>query len=243
MSNQNVIGKQSPRGVRAVDDLRRRELELVDFIENAPIGLHWVDADGVILWANQAELDLLGYTREEYIGRPLADMLSRRSNEMRAPSQVPIYQNDDRVGRVHPAARDTLPILDCPERLDGMRVLVVDDERDTRELLRIGLEQCGAEVTAVGTGREALEYIGKEKADLLISDIGMPDEDGYELIKKITALPAERGGKIPAIALTAYARTEDRLRALRASYQMHVTKPLELAELVAVMASLVQRNG
>ena len=76
----------------------------------------------------------------------------------------------------------------------------------------------------------------------LISDIGMPDEDGYELIRKVSALPAERGGKIPAIALTAYARTEDRLRALRAGYQMHVAKPVELAELVAVMASLIQRK-
>jgi len=126
--------------------------------------------------------------------------------------------------------------------MDGMKVLVVDDEADTRELLKVGLGQCGAEVTCVASAQEALEVIEKERPALLVSDIGMPGEDGYELIRKVRALPAKRGGKIPAIALTAYARTEDRLRALRAGYQMHVSKPVELAELVTVMASLVQRT-
>jgi PAS domain S-box-containing protein len=155
---------------------------------------------------------------------------------------VSVYQKKGVAERVHPTARDILPSFECPERMDGMKVLVVDDEADTRELLNIGLGQCGAEVTSVGSAQEALEAINKERPDLLVSDIGMPDEDGYELIKRVRALPARHGGKIPAIALTAYARTEDRLRALRAGYQMHVTKPVELAELVAVMASLVQRN-
>ena len=155
---------------------------------------------------------------------------------------VPVYQKDDLAERVHPAARETLPVYDCPERLDGLKVLVVDDEFDTREVLRAGIGQCGAEVLTASTVREALEAIEEERPDLLISDIGMPGEDGYELIKQVRALPAGRGGKMPAIALTAYARTEDRLRALRAGYQMHISKPVELAELVAVMASLIQRN-
>jgi PAS domain S-box-containing protein len=154
---------------------------------------------------------------------------------------ISVYQKNNFVERIHPAARDTLPSFDCPDRLDGMKVLVVDDEVDTRELLRVGIGRCGAEVTTAGSAPEALAAIEKERPDLLISDIGMPEEDGYELIRKVRALPAEQGGKIPAIALTAYARTEDRLRALRAGYQMHVTKPVELAELAAVMASLVQR--
>jgi CheY-like chemotaxis protein len=77
----------------------------------------------------------------------------------------------------------------------------------------------------------------------LISDIGMPGEDGYELIRRVRELPAESGGSVPAIALTAYARTEDRLQALRAGYQMHVPKPVELAELIAVAASLTRRGG
>jgi PAS domain S-box-containing protein len=156
---------------------------------------------------------------------------------------VPLYQKDNPAERVHPAARDTLPTYNCPERLDGLKVLVVDDEADTRELLRVGIGQCGAKVATAGSVREALEAIAEERPDLLISDIGMPGEDGYELIRKVRGLPAAGGGKIPAIALTAYARTEDRLRALRAGYQWHIAKPVELAELVAVMASLLQRDG
>jgi PAS domain S-box-containing protein len=156
---------------------------------------------------------------------------------------ISVYQKDNLAERVHPAARDPLPLFDCPERLEGLKVLVVDDEGDTRELLRIGISQCGAEVTTAASAREALEAMEKYKPEILISDIGMPDEDGYELIKRVRALPAKSGGAVPAIALTAYARIEDRLRALRAGYQMHVTKPVELAELIAVMASLIQRNG
>jgi hypothetical protein len=78
---------------------------------------------------------------------------------------------------------------------------------------------------------------------VLVSDIGMPGEDGYELIRRVRQLPAEGGGRVPAIALTAYARTEDRLQALRAGYQMHVSKPVEMAELMAVAVSLVGRGG
>ena len=156
---------------------------------------------------------------------------------------VPVYQTGSPAERVHPSARDTLPTYQCPERLDGLKVLVVDDEADTRELLRVGVGQCGAEVVTAGSAREALEAIAEERPELLISDIGMPGEDGYELISKVRALPAAGGGRIPAIALTAYARTEDRLRALRAGYQSHIAKPVELAELVAVMASLLQRGG
>ena len=155
---------------------------------------------------------------------------------------VSVYQKDNLAVRVHPAARDTLPTYECPERLEGLKVLVVDDEPDTRELLRVGVGQCGAEVVTAGSAQEALEVIAEESPDLLISDIGMPGEDGYELIRKVRALPAGRGRKIPAIALTAYARTEDRMRALRAGYQSHIAKPVELAELITVMASLVKRD-
>jgi CheY-like chemotaxis protein len=110
-------------------------------------------------------------------------------------------------------------------------------------LLKTSLERCGAQVFTVGSAAEALTALDDSKPDLIISDIGMPDKDGYELIREIRALSAEQGGAIPAIALTAYARVEDRLRALRAGYQMHVPKPVELAELVAVAASLTNRPG
>ncbi|HZG52346.1 MAG TPA: ATP-binding protein, partial [Pyrinomonadaceae bacterium] len=155
---------------------------------------------------------------------------------------APVYQHVGQEGRVHPAARDTLPSYECPDRLDGLRILVVDDEPDTRDLLKFGLGQCGADVTVVGSVSEALEAIRASVPELLISDIGMPDRDGYELIRCVRELPAESGGKIPAIALTAYARVEDRMQALRAGYQMHVPKPVELVELVAVAASLVRRG-
>jgi PAS domain S-box-containing protein len=155
----------------------------------------------------------------------------------------PVYQVDSSAGRVHPAARDLLPPNDTTDRLDRMRILVVDDEADTRELLRQGLEYCGATVTVVGSAAEAVQMLGDERPDILISDIGMPGVDGYDLIKQIRGLPASRGGKIPAIALTAYTRVEDRLQALRAGYDMHVPKPVELAELVAVALSVARRNS
>lgn len=157
----------------------------------------------------------------------------------------PIYNSGSSspVERVHPVPREMLSSFGGPERLDGVRVLVVDDETDAREMIRIGLGQCGAEVTTAASVQEALEALKAARPEIMISDIGMPDEDGYELIKRVRALAVEDGGRVPAIALTAYARTEDRLRALRAGYQMHVTKPVDLPELVAVMASLIQRNG
>jgi PAS domain S-box-containing protein len=153
-----------------------------------------------------------------------------------------VYQLAVEGERVHPAARETLPVFDCVDRLDGVRVLVVDDEPDTRALLKTGLTRCGAEVALAGSAAEALEAMSAAAPDLLISDIGMPEEDGYDLIRRVRALPDERAARLPAIALTAYARVEDRMQALRAGYQMHVPKPVELAELVAVAASLVRRG-
>jgi CheY-like chemotaxis protein len=156
---------------------------------------------------------------------------------------APVNLSAAQGARVHPAARDTLPQFECPDRLDGLRVLVVDDEHDTREMLRAGLGHCGAQVVTAGSAAEALEEIRRSPPHVLVSDIGMPGEDGYELVRKLRAMPAEGGGRVPAIALTAYARTEDRMQALRAGYQMHVPKPVELVELAAVVASLARRGG
>jgi PAS domain S-box-containing protein len=154
----------------------------------------------------------------------------------------PIFQVDSDGGRVHPTASDLMAQSEFNDRLDGTAILVVDDEPDTRELLKAGLERCGARVVVAASVAEALGVIEQQIPDVLISDIGMPDEDGYELLRKLRQLPEQKGGKIPAIALTAYARVEDRLRALRSGYQMHVPKPVELAELVAVTGSLVKRQ-
>ncbi len=128
-----------------------------------------------------------------------------------------------------------------PSSLHGLRVLVVDDEIDARTLLSMMLEKCGAQVVAVGSSREGLESIESWRPDVLIADIGMPVEDGYGLIKKDSALPKKKGGQTPALALTAYARTEDRVRALSEGYQVHLAKPVDRFELAAVVASLGHR--
>jgi len=123
-------------------------------------------------------------------------------------------------------------------QLQDLRILVVEDDRDTRELLTLVLNRCGAKVTAVGSAKEGLDLIKKEVPDLMVSDIGMSGENGYELIKKIRLLPAEKGGHLPAIALTAYAGAADRRRALLSGFQTHLAKPVEPDELLAVVASL-----
>jgi len=125
--------------------------------------------------------------------------------------------------------------------LAGLRVLLVDDEPDAREMIAAILSQAGAEVISASGAKQAFELVAQRKPDALISDISMPGEDGYELIRKIRTLSAEQGGQLPAIALTAYARTQDRLKVLSAGYQMHVTKPVEPVELATVVASLTKR--
>jgi len=144
--------------------------------------------------------------------------------------------------RVHPTASTGVP-FNCPPELDGLHILVVDDEEDTRVLLTTVLEKCGAKITAVSTAREAFATLKQSRPDVLVSDLGMPDEDGYALIKKVRALPAADGGQTPAAALTAYARVEDRLRVLRSGFQIHIPKPVEPAEMVAVVANLAGRIG
>ena len=125
--------------------------------------------------------------------------------------------------------------------LRGLKVLVVDDEADTRELIGEVLKEVGSEVITCASVEEALIALEEHKPDILISDLGMPDEDGYSLISKIRALPSEQGGHIPAAALTAYARAEDRMHVLRSGFQFHLPKPVDSAELVTVVASLAGR--
>jgi signal transduction histidine kinase/ActR/RegA family two-component response regulator len=129
------------------------------------------------------------------------------------------------------------PVADVPATsLRGFRVLVVDDEPDARALIRHLLEECDATVSTAGSADEALTILASHPPDLLISDIGMPGEDGYRLIMRVRALGDSRS-KIPAIALTAYARVADRVKAIEAGYQMHLAKPVEPVELIAMVAS------
>ncbi|HET9479395.1 MAG TPA: ATP-binding protein, partial [Pyrinomonadaceae bacterium] len=127
-------------------------------------------------------------------------------------------------------------------RLDGVHVLLVEDDDDSRKLLGTMLKRYGAKVTATKSAAEALEAFSGDLPDILISDIGMPDEDGYEFIHKLRALPPEKGGQIPAIALTGYASRKDRERALAAGYQQHMAKPIEQAEMISAIAALILRG-
>ena len=144
--------------------------------------------------------------------------------------------------REHPGSSSAFVSLDAAPDLKGLRVLVVDDEPDARNLIREVLGLCGAEVEQTGTAIEAHDLISFGEFNVLVSDIGMPEMDGYALIEKVRLLPAEKGGGIPAIALTAYARVEDRVRALKAGFQAHLPKPIEPVELAAVVASLIGRT-
>ncbi len=141
--------------------------------------------------------------------------------------------------QAHPTIGDRVP-LDSPLRLNGLRVLVVDDEADARKFVSTVLEECGAEVTAVDSVDSALAALEHLKPDVLVSDIGMPGEDGYALIRKVRELEADIGGRIPAVALTGYATVEDHKEALLAGFQLHVAKPVRSAELIAVVASLAE---
>lgn len=124
------------------------------------------------------------------------------------------------------------------EKLKNMRILVVEDDPDTQELLRTVLQQHGAEVVTVDSAAKALEELGRAKPDVIISDIGMTGESGYELMRKVRSLEPAAGGHIPAIALTAYAGVIDRRRALLAGFQTHLSKPVEPDDLLAVILSL-----
>jgi CheY-like chemotaxis protein len=141
------------------------------------------------------------------------------------------------------AADGAEDVFDNHDALEGLRVLLVEDDEDTLQLIKAILERRGADVTAAASADEALASLERAKPDVLLSDIGMPGGNGYELIKKIRALGPEQGGRVPAVALTAYAGPKDRRRALLAGFQVHLAKPIEPDELLAVVASLGWRGG
>jgi len=131
---------------------------------------------------------------------------------------------------------------DAPPLTD-LSILVVDDDRDARELIQHILGERGATVLLAASATEAYELLRSSRPHLLLSDIGMPEQDGYDLIRRVRALPAEEGGLTPAVALTAFARSEDRRRVFLAGYQMHVAKPVEPGELIAVCAAMLNNRG
>jgi signal transduction histidine kinase/CheY-like chemotaxis protein len=141
--------------------------------------------------------------------------------------------------RVHPTAgRDVT--FECPPELENLKVLVVDDEADARELVAEVATRCGCVVATAGSTGEALKSVGSFRPDVILSDIGMPGEDGYALVRALRRLAPSAGGRTPAAALTAYARAEDRRQAMRAGFEMHLPKPVEPAELAAAIATLAR---
>ncbi len=135
------------------------------------------------------------------------------------------------------------PSPSSPNPLTNLRVLVVDDEADVRQWITVVLEECGAKVSTFSSTEQGLKALEELHPDVLISDIGMPGEDGYALMRKIREIEAERGGRIPAVALTGYARVEDYKEALAAGFQLHVAKPVRAAELIAIVTSLGKMSG
>ncbi len=152
-----------------------------------------------------------------------------------------VQRSADPAGRVHPRTPAASTLAAIAPELSGLTVLVVDDQADARDLVRRVLEDCAATVLTAASVFEALALLEAETPDVLVTDIGMPDADGYELLRRIRALAPEQGGRIPAIALTAFARSEDRTRALRAGFAVHVSKPVDPSELVATVASVAGR--
>ena len=144
--------------------------------------------------------------------------------------------------KVAPLAHERGDDMAAAPRLDGLRVLVVDDEPDARNLIAAVLEGRGAVVSLAASSKEAVDMLRKERPEVVLSDISMRDEDGYEFIRKVRSLPAAEGARTPAAALTAYGRLEDRMKALGAGFQLHVAKPVDPAELIAVVATLAGRT-
>ena len=154
--------------------------------------------------------------------------------------RLPVSAVQERPAHAPPAGEEAVSETFAAERLKGIKVLVVDDEPDARALIARILGEFQAEVVTAGSAREALELVRGADFSLLLSDIGMPEVDGYGLLRSVRALPRDEGGDVPAVALTAFARPEDRRRALLGGFQMHLAKPIDPTELVAAVANLAR---
>jgi CheY-like chemotaxis protein len=149
---------------------------------------------------------------------------------------------DAEVVSVPPLEQGAEAMLDGPDVLADTRVLLAEDVPDVRDALADVLGRHGAQVTAVGSSHEAMDAVVQSPPDVLVCDVEIPGESGYALIRKVRALPAERGGRTPAVALSALSRAEDRVSSLEAGFQVHLAKPVSPAELVAAVASLAGRT-
>ncbi len=158
------------------------------------------------------------------------------------PFIVVYEEHEELPHKIHPNRfSNELPYQNL--NLKGIKILAVDDEPDARELIKRLLEDFNAEVETAESAHQAIRILKEYKPDILISDIGMPGDDGYEFIRQVRALSPEEGGAIPAIAVTAFARSQDRTRAIMAGFQIHLSKPIEPSELVVIVGSLMGLTG
>jgi CheY-like chemotaxis protein len=153
---------------------------------------------------------------------------------------ITVEQNEKKSSQQNFAKQSVQP--ETKSLLKGLRVLLVEDNKDTRDMLQIMFEQQGVEITAVDSAVAALSAIKQIQPDVLVSDVGLPGEDGYELISKIRKLPPEQGGAIPAVALTGYTSLQDRALAFDVGYQEHLAKPVDIDKLLELIKKLVIRD-
>jgi signal transduction histidine kinase/ActR/RegA family two-component response regulator len=156
---------------------------------------------------------------------------------------LPIFVEQEKEKSPSADFNKTLEHSDNGELLKGVRVLLVEDNEDSRDMLKIMFEQYGMEITAVDSAAAALSAVAEIKPDVLVSDVGLPGTDGYELISRIRQLPPDQGGAVPAVALTGYASLQDRARAFEVGYQEHVAKPVNIDKLVELIKKLIAGNG
>ncbi len=207
---------------------RFRQADSSSTRQHAGVGLglaivrHLVELHGGTVEARNRE-DRPGAVLVVRLPRQQGSQVGRESTEPPAPE----------------AARERDAVLPS---LENVSVLLVDDEDDSREAMALGLGQHGARVATASSARAAMGAFAKERPEVLVTDIGMAEEDGYALLRKVRALSVERGGATPAIALTGYANPQDRARTVRAGFQMHLSKPATSADLAAAVASLVARR-
>jgi signal transduction histidine kinase/CheY-like chemotaxis protein len=173
-----------------------------------------------------------------------------RNREDRPGAVLIVRLPRQRAASADSSSTEPSTLADAPEKwaqpapsLQDVSVLVVDDENDTCQAMAIGLGRLGARVTTASSAFEALGALARDRPQVLVADIGMAGEDGYSFLRKVRALPAERGGATPAIALTGYTNPQDRVNAVRAGFQMHVSKPVTPAELAAAVAGLLASGG
>lgn len=180
-----------------------------------------------------------GKLNPQFTNPPIASLAGPVVAEL--PLTIVHQQRQPAEPRVHPTAPAYASEAPATHRLDGLRVLAVDDEQDSFSLLRSILQSAGADVTTVSSAARALDELEREVPDVLVTDLGMPGVDGLALIQRVRQSANPRVQAVPALALTAYARSEDRVAALASGFQMHVAKPADPTELVVAVSSLARR--